>query len=180
MANIEFTCAFCNNKGKKPNHEYQKSLRLGRSLYCSRKCAGLACIKMIHDTGLYKKGRPRNSKYVGIKLFLRKARQFKERSGLEHDITHEYLVKLWDTQNHKCAYTDIQLRLPDFRKGANSFIFTASLDRIDSNKGYLKDNVHFVSMAINYMKNTMTDIDTKKLIKLIKCNGVEHMSKAAT
>lgn len=52
-------------------------------------------------------------------------------------------------------------------KNHNNPIYTASLDRIDSSKGYEIGNVQFISTAINYMKNTMSHEDTLKLCKII-------------
>ena len=52
----------------------------------------------------------------------------------------------------------------------------ASLDRIDSSKGYTKDNVEFVSTSINYMKNSMSKEDTLELIQIIKSNNYENKS----
>lgn len=49
----------------------------------------------------------------------------------------------------------------------NNPIYTASLDRIDSSKGYEIGNIQFISTAINYMKNTMSHEDTLKLCKII-------------
>ena len=46
-------------------------------------------------------------------------------------------------------------------------LYTASLDRIDSSKGYEIGNVQFISTAINYMKNTMSHEDTLKLCEII-------------
>ena len=43
----------------------------------------------------------------------------------------------------------------------------ASLDRIDSSKGYIKGNIQFISTPINYMKSTMTDSEVKSFLKLI-------------
>lgn len=43
----------------------------------------------------------------------------------------------------------------------------ASLDRIDSSKGYIKGNVQFVSLPINYMKSTKSDIEIRQFLKQI-------------
>ena len=45
--------------------------------------------------------------------------------------------------------------------------YRASLDRIDSSKGYVIGNVQFVSTPINLMKSTMSDLETKQYLKLI-------------
>lgn len=43
----------------------------------------------------------------------------------------------------------------------------ASLDRIDSSLGYIRGNVQYVSTPINYMKSTMSDLETKRFLKAI-------------
>lgn len=47
---------------------------------------------------------------------------------------------------------------------------TYSVDRIDSNQGYVPENIQFVSTAINLMKSTMSDLETKFLCKCIAEN----------
>ena len=37
--------------------------------------------------------------------------------------------------------------------------YTASLDRIDSEKGYVKENVRFVAVIANFSKNKFSDED---------------------
>ena len=48
---------------------------------------------------------------------------------------------------------------------------TASLDRIDSNKGYTKDNVQFVHKDINWMKQ---DFEQNKFIEYCKKVANKH------
>lgn len=45
--------------------------------------------------------------------------------------------------------------------------YRASLDRIDSSKGYIKGNVQFVATPINYLKGTMSDETTKAYLREI-------------
>ena len=65
------------------------------------------------------------------------------------------------------------MKLAEYKANHNDPIYTASLDRIDSNKGYIKGNVQFISTAINYMKNNMSNEDTIKLCKIIAKHIVE-------
>ena len=65
------------------------------------------------------------------------------------------------------------MKLAEYKANHNDPIYTASLDRIDSNKGYIKGNVQFISTAINYMKNNMSNEDTVKLCKIIAKRVVE-------
>lgn len=57
--------------------------------------------------------------------------------------------KLFEKQNRKCALTGEELT---FSKKNNEYDGTASLDRIDSSKGYTLDNVQWVHKKINMMK----------------------------
>ena len=43
----------------------------------------------------------------------------------------------------------------------------ASVDRIDSSKPYIKDNIQFVSRNMNYAKNIMSHEQMLEFIKLI-------------
>ena len=47
---------------------------------------------------------------------------------------------------------------------------TLSIDRIDSNKGYLKDNVVLVTGLINLMKNDLSDSEFRNIIKILYLN----------
>ena len=64
-------------------------------------------------------------------------------------ISIEYLWNLFIKQNRKCILTGLELSFPETSDG----IGTASLDRIDSSKGYIEGNVQWVHKDINLMKN---------------------------
>lgn len=85
---------------------------------------------------------------------------------------------LWDLmvkQNHKCALSGLDITLS---KGKNVVMttnqnnldysgWTASLDRIDSKKGYIEGNVQWVHRHINIMKNSYDEDYFKELCRLI-------------
>jgi len=73
-----------------------------------------------------------------------------KRRTLELDINKEYAWDLFLKQNRKCALSGIELKFPSKWKDP---IYTASLDRIDSGLGYIKNNVQWVHKDINMMKN---------------------------
>lgn len=61
-----------------------------------------------------------------------------------------------ERQKGICPYTGWILELPHHRnKIRNPKI--ASLDRIDSSKGYVIENLQFVSMMANFAKNNFTE-----------------------
>lgn len=73
--------------------------------------------------------------------------------SLEFSITIEDAWKQFIKQKRCCALTGITLIMD-----TNTHIKgTASLDRIDSNKGYVKNNIQWVSKDINKAKNTKTN-----------------------
>lgn len=70
------------------------------------------------------------------------------------EITLEYAWELFLAQNKRCAFTGVKLSMnPTSMKAGAS---TASLDRIDSSKGYVVGNVHWVHTTINLMKQTLS------------------------
>lgn len=73
-----------------------------------------------------------------------------KKRGLVFDIEIEYAWQLFLEQDRKCSLTgvDIEFR-PTLRSNK---LATASLDRIDSSKGYNIGNVHWVHKDINRMK----------------------------
>ena len=91
----------------------------------------------------------------------------------DFNLTLEYLKQLWEEQKGICPYTGIQLCLAEYKANHNDPIYTASLDRIDSSKGYTIGNVQFISTAINYMKNTMSHEETINLCNIIAKHVVE-------
>jgi hypothetical protein len=70
-----------------------------------------------------------------------------ESKNLDFNITIEYLWEIWENQEHKCALTGEILEFSSYYNKN-----TASLDRIDSKKGYVIGNVEWVHSSINAMK----------------------------
>lgn len=150
----------------------------------------------IHTTLLscFKLGRSKNCAECGKKIRLEKLRKFyKEKSYINHhnfngygdiplclynqykanaerrkiqfNIDIQYLQKIYLEQNKKCYFTDIELALD--KKNCN-----ASLDRIDSKKGYEIDNLIWIYKPINFMK---TDIEITEFIRLC-CLIYDHLN----
>jgi len=72
------------------------------------------------------------------------------RNKLEVNITKEYIYNLFLEQEGKCKLSGLPITLP---KRWRERKFTASLDRIDSSKGYVVGNVQWVHKHVNVMKN---------------------------
>jgi len=72
--------------------------------------------------------------------------------NLEFSITIEDIWKLFLKQNKKCKLSHIEL-IPPIGRWEE---YTASLDRVDSSKGYTIDNVQWIHKDINKMKQSLT------------------------
>lgn len=107
----------------------------------------------------------REAEHSEFKEFIRRAKRRKKFDN----ITPSDLFEVWNRQKGICPYSGVKLKLPDTTAQNNS-IETASLDRINSSLPYSVDNVQFISVAMNYMKNTMTHDETINLCKLIAKN----------
>jgi hypothetical protein len=89
--------------------------------------------------------------------------------SLEFLITKEYIWDLFLKQNRKCAISGTPIR---FSSGWQKTDGTASLDRIDSSKGYTPDNIQWVHKCINKMKMELPQSEFVNWCKLIS----EHQS----
>jgi hypothetical protein len=77
--------------------------------------------------------------------------------NIDFKITPKYLMEVWLNQNKKCALSgeDLMMRAKGIKK-ENSWSNSASLDRIDSNLGYIEGNVQWVHPIVNFMKNNFS------------------------
>jgi len=69
---------------------------------------------------------------------------------LNFDLDAEFLWKLYEKQDHKCALSGVPISFPPVNKLRARG--TISLDRIDSNEGYTRNNVQWVHKNVNLMK----------------------------
>lgn len=130
--------------------------------------------------GIYKqclgKGRHKGVGYISKEIFKRIKRHSMDRrrnyvSRLPFTITIEYIWELFQKQEGKCKISGIPLILHTnlYRVSDPKYYsyVTASLDRIDSSKGYIPGNVQWVHKWVNIMKNSMTDDQLKYVCSVI-------------
>lgn len=88
---------------------------------------------------------------------------------LDFDITIEYIWNLFLQQNRKCALSKLSLKFDTTSRHHNirKKNTTASLDRIDSSKGYIEGNIQWVHKTVNRMKMDLNEIDFFEL-----CNAI--------
>ncbi len=129
-------------------------------MFCSRACslkaANVKNVESIKERfNKYRQVGSKSDKYSPFRSYLRSAtRRFKE-----CDLDLEYLYKIWELQKGMCPYTNLKmnLRIHTYRNKKNNInLHQASLDRIDSTKGYIKGNVEFICLGINYLKSSFS------------------------
>lgn len=89
-----------------------------------------------------------------------------KKRNLDFDITIEYINDILEKQNFMCVLSKLDISFESYLNET-----TASLDRIDSSKGYIKGNVQWVHKRINTMKMDMSDNEFIELCKLISKNN---------
>jgi len=132
-------------------------VKSGRAVSCG--CHSKNRWNMVGDKNPYFKGigELRMTKFLEIKRGAKKRNK-------EFDVTIEYLWNLYEKQKRKCDLTGLPII---FGRNGHRNETSASLDRIDNNKGYIKGNVRWVLKDINMIRR---QYDNDYFIKL--CNAV--------
>lgn len=81
-------------------------------------------------------------------------------------ISLEDALDILTKQDCQCAYSGVDINF-NFGDRRIKTLRTASLDRIDSSKGYEKDNVQWVHKTVNFMKHRLSDARFREI-----CNNV--------
>jgi protein-arginine kinase activator protein McsA len=162
------TCSKC--KTSKPTTEFNetKTNKDGLSYLC-RDCNrnSSKAYRERHHKRYYdnqKAKRETENVFISQTLYALKTRAAKK--GLEVNVTKEYLLHLLQESKYLCNVTGQKMSLVSHpRKKANAF--KASLDRIDSTKGYLEGNIQWVCWAVNQMKSDKTEAEFKFWIETL-------------
>ena len=74
------------------------------------------------------------------------------------DLDDQYILNLWESQDGKCAMTNLPMSIK------RHDLAMVSIDRIDSTKGHIKGNVQLVCQWVNFAKK---HYNNDKLLKLL-------------
>lgn len=95
-------------------------------------------------------------------LLIQHKRMIKYRNKeMEFELTEDDIQDMLNTQDYKCYYTGLAFEDAEGKR--------PSIDRINSNKGYTKDNVVITLGVINLMKR---DLELNEFIEL--CSQVAN------
>lgn len=85
--------------------------------------------------------------------------------NIEFSASAEYIWSLFVKQNRKCAYSGRDIKFAKSIKEYTSGENTASLDRIDSSKGYIEGNLQWLHKNVNKIK---WDLSEEEFLSLCK------------
>ncbi len=97
--------------------------------------------------------------------------------GHNFGISIKYAWNLFLKQNRKCALSGVDIKFPCTVRDNENGGRTASLDRIDSNKGYIKGNVQWVHKNINLAKQELSDSDFIELCRSVVKHNKNNILK---
>lgn len=181
-------CKYCGIQFEKLDREYRRQVkktnRTKNDFFCSLSCSA----KNLNNNLSKSQKKKRNKRFRSIQpvgtqyarekntkgkftKVLNKCRNRYKDKDYDFDIDEIYLTELWEKQDKKCALTGISIIL----ENAN-YWNSASLDRIDSNLGYIKKNVQFVCTPINLMKSNKSNSEVLEFIDLISSSKRSKMS----
>ena len=95
------------------------------------------------------------------KIFLRNAKNSAKKRNQEFSLEIKDITEFWESQNKICAYSGLEMTLEAGK------LNTVSIERIDSAKGYTKENTILVCQAINRMKSDFAYEDFYMLCKSV-------------
>ncbi len=134
---------YCKNCQYKTKHKLINDKRLGRFPYYS--CVECAI-----------KSAKNHRKNYWYKYLAQKANARKKIGSIK--LTEKHLLKIAKKQKFKCVLTNEKFNI-------ESKWWKPSLDRIDSNKGYILSNIRLVAWIVNHCRGNLTD---KEFIDMCK------------
>lgn len=126
-----------------------------------------------------KSGYKKKSKLLktDLSLYLRNKTSFFERKSkkknIDFNLEKDYLFKLYNLQNGKCYYTGLDI----FHNSGCHQHDSISVERLDPNKGYIKDNVVLCLFSINSFKGMMNEVEFKEYLSIIIPKLIEYQNK---
>lgn len=178
MKTTEITCKTCGKIVSKSKYEINRQLKKGRTeFYCNLKCAGkdpqnIKHLTQFRDNFVHTKYTRKPDEFSDFKWYMKNIVKNSKKKNQLYDVDLPYLKNLWEKQCGICPMTKEKIELRTHTSKNLAHPYSASLDRIDSSKGYIKGNVRFVALIFNYAKNTFSDSDVLNF-----CNKIVNSAK---
>lgn len=151
-----------------------KTLPLNRLRNGNTRSCGCLLRDSASEMGRSRKGkRGWNWKGVGdiSRSFWGRIKSGATRRGLAVEVTHEDIWQLFQEQKGRCALTNIAIGFPK----VGGRVATASLDRIDSTKGYVEGNIQWIDKRVQQMKWDMPQDEFLSLCEAVCLGAKNHI-----
>ena len=113
--------------------------------------------------------------YTYLNLLYTQLKSSRRKSDIEWDIQLDYINKLWDKQEGKCALSGTKLTC---EKVVGKYVKTnASIDRIIAGGEYNIENVQLVCRAVNSFRHDLTIKEFIQWCKRVAKNGIYKEKK---
>jgi hypothetical protein len=127
---------------------------------CSKKC------KKKYTANYYKDKKYSNVENKLINL-VNSTKHRAKKQEIEYNLDKEFIIDLYNKQDGKCSKTKLPFVINNCLRSEGKGPWAASIDRIDSNKGYTKDNVQLVCLMYNLCKCMWTDNEVKQFAEAL-------------
>ncbi len=180
---VQLICEECGKGFERKNSEHNRNMRKGRRVFCSKSCTGKVVVfenipeDKRNSYDISKHAGDNRDQYTQFRYHMKKIKAHaKKRQGPASivEITLDDLKQQWELQKGICPYTGwllVNREHPNQRMKEQKTPGMASVDRIDSSKGYTKDNIQFVAYIANVAKH---DFHEDELIKFCKAVANKH------
>jgi hypothetical protein len=143
---VSVTEKYCTRCGQtKPSSSFTKAKRYkdGLSTYCTN-------CKLKSDSAYKRtlKG------YLTFKI--QTSRREAKKDGREFSITLNDLLELWNSQGGKCYYTGRDMEHYSSGNARTKNPSAVTIDRLDSSRGYTRDNIALCVWVVNRAKNALS------------------------
>lgn len=181
---VSLICTQCGGSFTRSKYEYQRNLKRNKGVFCNHHCYVIFRNKK-YPTPKGKKPtwmNPGNrlDEFSPFKMYIRLINQHTKRTKKEVSITLQDLKNQWDKQKGICPYTGWKMNISPTSKWDKKIkdMNQASVDRIDSSRGYILGNIQFVCMIANFAKNSFSDKDLIEFCTAVYKNMVKSHSSA--
>lgn len=164
---------YCSNCGK---HFYAQPYRIKHQRYicCSKECKREYLHRHPHLCSTFKHDTV-ESKFFGSKFTRWKMSARKRGISFDDSMDYTVLLDLWNKQKGLCYYTNIPMVLSN-----DPCPELVSIDRIDSNKGYTRDNIVLCCYIINSWKSSYDMNIFKNFLSKIFTSASVNIKKNST
>lgn len=153
---VILVCPNCHKNFEIKNSKYKYLKKLGKEKFitCSKSCR-------VAFTSQQK----RSPYSPFLQMFYASSHNAK---GIPCELSLSDIADMWKRQNGLCDYSGVPMFIPKCAHDKTKTPFKVSIDRIDSNLPYTKENTHLVCAFVNLGKNRHNDKAIKEFFEILK------------